>query len=167
MSITTLVIQTQYKENYGDEQNPYWKFKGGSTYFVTDISFADKERIEENGIPTLTSLIEYSNSGSEEYVLDYEVRELGRDGDGKGPICEYWETPIQFRYNGKWLAQTNHTYGEDEYPRQGIIAKAEQWTPLAEGGREKDSFSCQYKVANGWFDHNDPQLKVELDTVDA
>ena len=27
-----LVIDTQYLENYGSSENPYMKFKGGSTY---------------------------------------------------------------------------------------------------------------------------------------
>ena len=29
-----LVIQTQYLENYGSPENPYMKFKGGSTYVM-------------------------------------------------------------------------------------------------------------------------------------
>ena len=45
----TLVIQTQYRENYAahDEgykhgvSEPYWKFKGGCTYFVTDLTDAN------------------------------------------------------------------------------------------------------------------------------
>ena len=38
-----LVIQTQFKENYGahdwdgPDNNHYWKFKGGSTYIVSDV----------------------------------------------------------------------------------------------------------------------------------
>ena len=88
MSIyTTLVIQTQYKENYGSIEAPHWKFKGGSTYFVTDLTATQVAKIEANGIPTLTDLIEYNSGGSEEYVLDYEVRELGKNGDGKTTIA--------------------------------------------------------------------------------
>ena len=42
----TLVIQTQYRENYAAHNEdyvhgvsePYWKFKGGSTYFVDNRS---------------------------------------------------------------------------------------------------------------------------------
>ena len=160
---TTLVINTQYKENYGDDQNPHWKFKGGTTYFVTDLTDQQVAKIEATGIPTLTNLIEYNNGGSQEYVLDYEVRELGKNGDGKGPMCEHWETPVQFRWGGdRWLAQTNHTpRDEDNFWRRGIISKAEQWIPLAEADRS--DYKCQFKVANGWFDANDPQLKVELE----
>ena len=163
VTLNTLVIQTQYKENYGDEASPYWKFKGGSTYFVNDLTEAQVARIEEDGIPFLTTLIEYSNGMSEEYILDFQVRQLGKGGDGKGPICDHWETPIQFRWGGdRWLAQTNHTpRDEDNFWRRGIVSKAEQWIPLA--GAERSDYHCQYKVANGWFDAKDPQLKVELE----
>ena len=153
----TLVIQTQYKENYGffdgDDSNPHWKFKGGTTYFVTDLNATNVARIEERGIPHLADLIEYNNGGSQEYIIDYEIRELGKGGDGKGPICEHWETPVQFRWDGsKWLAQTNHTYGEDEYVAEPITGKAQQWVPLSNGERQEGSFSCQYKTSSGWLD---------------
>jgi hypothetical protein len=160
---TTLVIQTQYKENYGDSKDPYWKFKGGSTYFVTDLSDQQVAKIEATGIPTLTNLIEYKNSGSEEYILDWEIRELGKNGDGKGPICEQWETPVQFRWGGdRWLAQTNHTPSdEDNFWARGIISKAEQWIPLP--GNDRSDYRCQYKTANGWFDSQSEQLKIEVE----
>ena len=166
----TLVIHTQYRENYAahDEgyvhgtSDPYWKFKGGSTYFVADLTSEQINKIVDKGIPTLTDLIEYSNPASEEYILDWEIRDLGKDGDDKGPICDHWETPIQFRWGGdRWLAQTNHTpRDEDNFWTRGIISKAEQWIPLA--GSERSDYKCQYKVANGWFDANDPKLKAEL-----
>tara|TARA_R110001592_G_scaffold138966_4_gene358614 strand:+ start:7848 stop:8372 length:525 start_codon:yes stop_codon:yes gene_type:complete len=167
-SLKTLVIHTQYKENYGDEQNPYWKFKGGSTYFVTDLTDQQVAKIEATGIPTLTNLIEYKNSGSEEYVLEHQIRDLGKNGDGQGPICETWETPIQFRWDGsKWVAQTNHTYGEDDYVAAPIVSKATQWIPLQGGDREKGSYACQYKTPNGWFDADSLQLKQEVAEAQA
>jgi hypothetical protein len=168
--MTTLVIHTQYMENYaahnedfvGGVSEDYWKYKGGDTYFVDNLTASQVAKIEATGIPTLTKLIEYSTSGAKEYILDFEIRELGKDGDGKGPMCDTWETPIQFRWGGdRWLAQTNHTYGEDDYtPNPLMIAKAQQWIPLE--GNERSDYKCQYKTANGWFDSSDPQLKVEL-----
>ena len=100
----TLVIQTQYRENYAAHNDDYehgvseahWKFKGGSTYFVTDLTPGQINKIAQDGIPTLTKLIEYSNEASEEYILDWEIRDLGKNGDGKGPICEPWECPVEF-----------------------------------------------------------------------
>ena len=169
----TLVIQTQYRENYAahDEgykhgvSEPYWKFKGGCTYFVTDLTDANINSIVDNGIPTLTKLIESFNEGFEEYIIDWEIRDLGKNGDGKGPICESWEIPVQFYYEDKqWKCRTHHTPGDDEsFWNSAIRSRAEQWIP-GEGGTRND-YKCQYKTANGWFDQNDPQLKTEVEAA--
>ena len=166
----TLVIQTQVRENYGahdwdgkGECPQYWKFKGGHTYFVTDLTSAQINKIAHCGIPTLTDLIEYKDSHFEEYILDWEIRDLGKNGDGKGPICEPWETPVEFYWGGdRWLCRTHHT-PSPEYTcwNRAIIGKAEQWLPLAEGGRR--NYACQYKTRNGWFDQADAQLKKECE----
>ena len=169
----TLVIQTQYRENYavhneGYEHGvsePHWKFKGGSTYFVSDLTTKQINDIAQHGIPLLTRLIEYSNPASEEYILDWEIRDLGKNGDGKGPICESWEIPVQFYYEDKqWKCRTHHTPGDDEsFWNPAIDSRAEQWIP-GEGGTRND-YKCQYKTKNGWFDQNDPQLKAEVEAA--
>ena len=174
----TLVIQTQYRENYAAHNEdyehgvsePHWKYKGGCTYFVSDLTARQINQIAQHGIPTLSKLIESSNEAFEEYILDWEIRDLGRDGDGKGPICEYWETPVEFYYhkdeqiaNCEWRCRTFHTYSDEEHVRPGLKSKAEQWTPTLEGGRT--NYACQYKTKNGWFDQNDPKLKNELEAA--
>ena len=166
----TLVIQTQVKENYGahdwdgkGECPQYWKFKGGHTYFVTDLTSAQINKIANGGIPTLTDLIEYKDSHFEEYILDWEIRDLGKNGDGKGPICEPWETPIEFYWGGdRWLCRTHHT-PNPEYScwNRAIVGKAEQWIPLT--GGDRSDYKCQYKTKNGWFDQADAQLKKECE----
>ena len=73
----TLVIQTQYRENYAAHNEGYkhgvseahWKFKGGCTYFVQDLTDANINSIVANGIPTLTKLIESKNEMFEEYII--------------------------------------------------------------------------------------------------
>ena len=165
----TLVIHTQYRENYAahDEgyvhgtSEPYWKFKGGSTYFVDDLTSTQINTIANGGIPTLTKLIESFNEGFEEYILDWEIRELGKNGDGKGPICEPWETPVQFFYKDGWICRTEHS-PQPEYTHyaSGITGKAEQWTPGV--GNTRDDYKCQYKTKNGWFDQKDPQLLKDV-----
>ena len=176
----TLVIQTQYRENYAAHNEgyehgvdeSYWKFKGGSTYFVSDLTEAQINKIIKKGIPTLSDLIEYSNEACEEYILDWEIRDLGKDGDGKGPICESWETPIRFTYHkdeniadSGWRCSTNHTYAEDEYVAAPIRCKASQWIPTSGGGRVEGSYACQYKTPNGWFDSSSEQLKQEVENA--
>tara|TARA_B110000444_G_scaffold103372_1_gene97614 strand:+ start:7379 stop:7891 length:513 start_codon:yes stop_codon:yes gene_type:complete len=160
----TLVIQTQHRENYGahnwsgnGECPQHWKFKGGSTYFVTDLTTAQITKIAQKGIPTLSLLIESRSEGFEEYILDWEFRDLGKNGDGKGPICEPWETPVQFFYEDGWKCRTHHT-PDPEYTHyaSGIVGKAEQWTPGVSNTR--NDYQCQFKTKNGWFDEKDPQL---------
>lgn len=166
----TLVIQTQVRENYGahdwdgkGECPQYWKFKGGHTYFVTDLTSAQINKIAHGGIPTLTDLIEYKDSHFEEYILDWEIRDLGKNGDGRGPICEPWETPVEFYWGGdRWLCRTHHT-PNPEYScwNRAIVGKAEQWIPLT--GGDRSDYKCQYKTKNGWFDQADAQLKKECE----
>ena len=166
----TLVIPTQVRENYGahdwdgkGECPQYWKFKGGHTYFVTDLTSAQINKIAHSGIPTLTDLIEYKDSHFEEYILDWEIRDLGKNGDGRGPICEPWETPVEFYWGGdRWLCRTHHT-PNPEYScwNRAIVGKAEQWIPLS--GGDRSAYKCQYKTKNGWFDQADAQLKKECE----
>ena len=63
----TLVIQTQHKENYGahnwdgtGECPQHWKFKGGNTYFVSDLTSKQINKIAQGGIPTLEKLIDFT-----------------------------------------------------------------------------------------------------------
>jgi len=166
----TLVIQTQHRENYAAHNEGYkhgvdeahWKFKGGSTYFVTDLTEANVNSIVANGIPTLSKLIESFNPFFEEYIIDWEIRDIGNDD--KGPICEEWEIPVKFTYrDGAWRCSTHHTPGDESYWNPAIRCRAEQWTPGV-GGTRSD-YQCQYKVANGWFDSKDPQLKKEVEAA--
>lgn len=168
----TLVIQTQHRENYAAHDRgykhgvdeAYWKFKGGSTYFVTDLTEANINSIVANGFPTLTKLIESRNEAFEEYIIDWEIRDLGKNGDGKGPICESWEIATEFYYEDKqWKCRTHHTPGDETFWNRAIISRAEQWIP-GEGG-SRSNYACQYKTANGWFDRNDPQLKTEVEAA--
>lgn len=137
-----LVIQTQYCENYGDEAQPRWKFKGGSTYVVPNITPAQATRIEAEGIPTLSSLIEYSGPMTREYILDYTVRE------DDFAVCEPWETPTVCRYaEGAWHASEEVINGEYGYLRSDIGRKLSVWTMLPQG--ERQDFAVEYYDRNG------------------
>jgi hypothetical protein len=83
-----IVIQTQVRENYGDANNPYWKFKGGDTYVVPNLTSAQAAKVMEVGIPTLTALIESQNEGFEEYILGFNVVE------DNAVTNDPWETPF-------------------------------------------------------------------------
>ena len=160
--MSKLVINTQHKENYGahdwdgkGECPQYWKFKGGNTYVVRDLSTAHINKIAEQGIPTLTALIESKDEYFEEYILGWEIVE------DNAKECEDWDSAIEFQWKGdRWTCLRFTTNGEYGYMRKEIHAKSEQWIPL-EGG-ERAHYACQYKVDNGWFDSDDPALKDQL-----
>lgn len=67
-----LVIQTQYMENYDvDEvsEEGYWKFKGGHDYIIDNVDVNNVQSVANEIIP----LIEYDNSMSREFVLEWRV----------------------------------------------------------------------------------------------
>jgi hypothetical protein len=66
-----LVITTQYKENYGDEKNPHWKFKGGSTYICKHYIGAIRNQPNKKDESYFKKIIQYKNTASAEYILDF------------------------------------------------------------------------------------------------
>jgi len=80
MSNKNLVIWTQYRENYGahawdgeGECPQYWKNKGGGTYVFENVTPKQEAKISENGIPTLSRLINKEDDYSTEQIIDYAV----------------------------------------------------------------------------------------------
>jgi len=65
-----IVIQTQYRENYGTSTEPYWKSKGGSEYKVTNAPDLSDEQLTEF-ILSIRPRIEYNETFSEEYITDW------------------------------------------------------------------------------------------------
>jgi len=159
--MSKLVIHTQHKENYGahdwdgkGECPQYWKFKGGNTYVVRDLSSAHINKIADQGIPTLTKLIESKSEYFEEYILGWEIM----DDDARE--CEDWDSVIEFWWKGdRWICLRYQTNDEDGYMRREILAKSEQWIPLEEG--ERSDYQCQYKTANGWFTGEELSKQLE------
>lgn len=139
-----LVIYTQIRENYGahdwngeGECPQYWKFKGGNTYVVRNLSDSHIAKVNAKGIPMLTSLIEERNESFEEYILDYEIVE------DSAPEGEEWETPIEFVWGGdRWLCRREKAPSEYDCWANGIALKVESWIPL-EGG-ERAHYECSY-----------------------
>ena len=64
-----LVIRTQYRENYGTEDQPYWKNKGGQEYKVTNVPLNE----DFEAMIRYIDGIEYSNSMSEQYIIDWSI----------------------------------------------------------------------------------------------
>lgn len=101
-----LVIDTQYKENYGSAEQPYWKFKGGSSYKVIGIpSNIDNAEVVE----MVRKDVEHFEDFTEEYILgwcvesddwlsDFEKSQLEYEGTitYREPTIEY--SDLQARY---------------------------------------------------------------------
>lgn len=135
-----LVIQTQYCENYGSADKPFWKFKGGETYIVQNLNPAQAERILRDGIPTLKALIEYKNTMSEESVIYYRIVE------DDVVVCDEWETPNILSWeNNTWVCrQVQLNDGSFSKP---VVSKVTKYT-LNMGG-EKSDLAVSYEVEGG------------------
>ena len=132
-----VVINTQYKENYGTEADPYWKFKGGTTYIIAASDREDADKIVELGMPTLTALIENSGSMCEEYIVGTSIQA------DSALIYEDWETPIQLMWaNGRWSAYCVTENGEYSFMRSEVARKIQSWDLMMAG--ERENYVCTY-----------------------
>jgi ribulose bisphosphate carboxylase small subunit len=55
------IVGTQYRENYGDSEKPYWKMKGGSDYAVEAATAEEADEI-------VAAKKCYANEHAEEYI---------------------------------------------------------------------------------------------------
>ena len=93
-------------------------------------------------------MIESKNEMFEEYILDWEIRDLGKNGDGRGPTANNGgggggggggET--EFYWGGDlWLCFTHANPHPNILAGTSAIGKAEQW--ILEGG-ERPTISVQ------------------------
>jgi hypothetical protein len=130
-----LILETQYHENYGDEENPHWKAKGGQTYIV-DLPV---ENANASTINELKSLIDYRNPMSEEYVNSVHLEEDGYISD-----YEKWQclTPLHgVHYDTRVALHEDGTYvATDQFkgPRGNWV---KIWNMLPGGEKENYSFT--------------------------
>ena len=164
-----LVIQTQIKENYGahdwdgkGECPQYWKFKGGNTYVVENITPKQAEKINDGGIPTLKGLIEESNESWQEYILGWD---LEHDG---AKVCEEWESPRILHYaDGAWQARQVRENDIEcgGYFRREIVRQIRTWTMQA--GGEQTNNTCVYDMEDGTTVEGGRGLAEWLDQKEA
>ena len=81
-----VVIRTQYRENYGTEDQPYWKFKGGSEYKVTNVP---TNAVIHEVVDAVRSEVEYNGPMSEQYILDWSVEDDGYLSEFEQSQLEY------------------------------------------------------------------------------
>ena len=68
-----LVIRTQYRENYGTAEQPYWKNKGGQEYKVKNLPNPISEEELINVVHNLLPELQYENEYQIQYMLDWSV----------------------------------------------------------------------------------------------
>jgi len=110
-----LVINTQFKENYGahdwdgkGECPQYWKFKGGDTY-VIEVSLAEAQ--DPSFYDGVAKCIEHSSDYSAEYILYSDlVDEIDFDPSS---IVEEWETAIYATYKDGVLSCSKEVIAHD------------------------------------------------------
>lgn len=160
-----LIIDTQVRENYaahnGFVGEYQWKYKGGSTYVVDNLTASQQARIEREGIPTLKALIEEKNDSYEEYIISYCVV------PNNAPEGEEWETPFRLFYtNGQWRARrTISNVGEyGGMFRREIKSKTETYL-LAKGGA-REEYNAEYELINGRIALDQQELQCELEMME-
>jgi hypothetical protein len=67
-------------ENYGTVAEPYWKFKGGSSYIIENVEDHVKmneffEKKCEMVVDEIRSKIEYDEAMCREYILGWSIQE--------------------------------------------------------------------------------------------
>lgn len=85
-------VLTQYRENYGTDEAPYWKYKGGRTIVLTGYKYPTTGGLDAAGeaaVESVRSRIEYANPMAEERILDWEYKRAGS-------LTEYEECQIKF-----------------------------------------------------------------------
>lgn len=69
--MSKLLISTQYHENYGSAEEPYWKAKGGSDYVVKKFKGGMADATQ--AIMALRDQIESDNDFVREYIIDFRI----------------------------------------------------------------------------------------------
>ena len=142
-----LVITTQYMENYGNRDNPYMKFKGGTTYVMPNCG-----ELTENEIatavakvrPYITSTMAETNGGSEEYVNTFAVV------DHKEKICDEWETITEFYFTGETINFMKVTDNRnDGWMREEILEKTETWVGDMSHGTKRGAYYQEFLMEDG------------------
>lgn len=88
-----LVIISQYRENYGEPDRPYWKYKGGDTYIVENI---DLDMIQALAAE-VTKDVEYNNDMATNEVINWWVM-----GDNEAYHDGIYDITTLEKVDGKW-----------------------------------------------------------------
>ena len=142
-----IVVHTQYKENYGahdwdgkGECPQYWKFKGGSTYFMTDVS------VEQAQSPafwdSIHEAIEMRDHYQEEYIVSSELVDQADFVESK--FIEEWDSAKYLRLvDGRFRATETQVNGYMSGMREEVSKVHKAWWQVA-GDQEDYQSSIEF-----------------------
>ena len=154
-----LVITTQYMENYGSMDNPYMKFKGGSTYVMKncgDLDSNEQATVVAKIRPYITTNLIDSNGGCEEYIVSDAIVDYSEK------VCDEWETPIEFSMSkgDVYFMKVLDNQSEAGYLKKSILTRTETWV------NDRQNYKVEYLMEDGDY-CNEEELRVWLDTNDV
>lgn len=142
-----LIIQTQYLENYGSSEEPYMKFKGGSTYVLPNCGDMNSNEVATAVAkvkPYITTDLVKSNGGCEEYIVGAHV------GDIDDKVCEDWDTITEFTFMGDEVTFMKVTDNRNMgYMRKEILEKIETWNGCSESVTQRKNYACAFHMEDG------------------
>jgi len=68
-----MVLRTQYQENYGTAEDPYWKNKGGQEFKVKNIPTDQTEEELLEVVDSLLPQVQYYNEYQVQYLLNWSL----------------------------------------------------------------------------------------------
>lgn len=140
-----LVIVVQHQENYGSEENAHWKMKGGITYVVDHITPAQAKKIDSDGIPTLTKMLEQDHPMVKDYIIDWYLTD-NEDSE----IWASWESKHKLEWRADRQSWFEMVHRADDYFANDIKEISEEWKIDAEGNRSE--YLVSYKLSDGkWY----------------
>ena len=102
-----ILVHTQSLENYGDEEKPWWKFKGGSAILVLGVSK------QANAVALVASKYSSNDHYRETPVQWSEVEDdfvPSDDWDSPHFVSEVWDADGNLKVRQWWGA--NHSLGD-------------------------------------------------------
>ncbi len=144
-----VVISTQSSENYGmhdwdgqGECPQYWKFKGGETYVVPNLSLEQSVAYQKKYMDQIRELLEVDNDAFRERVIGMTILE------DHVPVCDPWDHPYALRQvDGKWIAQRTIENNEYANLHNEVVRKIEEYELLKCGDRK--NYTVQYEMQSG------------------
>lgn len=159
----TILITTQYMENYGSSETPYMKFKGGSTYLIpgvdADATDNDVATLVAQVRPFVTTTLLETDGGCEEFVIDSKLTSNWRNCVDEYDAANYTSL---LKVDGKWTAMKVTDNREFLGMKMQILEKTETWTCGSSQSRE--DYKASFLMDDGDICESNAELTQWFET---